>query len=119
MNRQEHVIIGIVIFSVFSWFLYQLVKVPFDIIFFGLISTIVGSIIPDILEPSTNWMHRGIGHSKRALKITGEIFAITIVLSLLSFFNGIFFIFYIIASFFLGYAFHLLADATTAVGLPD
>ena len=119
MNKQQHIIIGIIIFFVFTWFFYYVVKVSIDIIFFGLIGTILGSIIPDILEPSANWMHRGIGHSKRALKITGEIFAITTGLSLLSFFNGIFFIFYIIASFFLGYAFHLLADATTTVGLPD
>ncbi len=119
MNKQQHVIIGIIVFAAFTWIFYYLVPVSVAIIFYGLIGTIVGSIIPDILEPSTSWMHRGIGHSKRALKFTGKLFAIIALLGLLSFFNSIFFIFYIIASFFLGYVVHLLADATTAVGLPE
>jgi membrane-bound metal-dependent hydrolase YbcI (DUF457 family) len=119
MNKQEHVLIGLIIFLAFSWLFYFLVKIPSDVIIYGLIGAILGSIIPDILEPATNWMHRGLGHSKRALKLTGRIFAITALLGLLSFFISLFFIFYIVASFFLGYVAHLLADATTAVGLPD
>lgn len=119
MNKQEHVFIGIIVFSVFTWILYSLIKISYGVIFYGLIGVILGSIIPDMLEPATNWMHRGLGHSKRALKFVGKIFVITALLGLLSFFNGIFLIFYIIASFFLGYVAHLLADATTAVGLPD
>ncbi|MGA2933587.1 MAG: metal-dependent hydrolase [Methanomicrobiales archaeon] len=119
MNRQEHVIIGIIIFAAFTWLFYYLVKIPVDIIIYGGIGAVIGSIIPDILEPATNWMHRGFGHSKRALKFTGKIFAITALLGLFSFFISMFFIFYVIASFFLGYVAHLLADGTTAVGLPD
>ena len=119
MNREQHVIIGIIIFAAFTWLFYYLVKIPTDMIIYGGIGAVIGSIIPDILEPATNWMHRGIGHSKRALKFTGKIFAITALVGLLSFFISMFFIFYVVASFFLGYVAHLLADATTTVGLPD
>lgn len=119
MNKQQHVIIGIIIFVVFTWLFQYLVKIPVDMIIYGGIGAVIGSVIPDFLEPPKNWMHRGLGHSKRALKFTGKIFAITALLGLFSFFIGMFYIFYIIASFFLGYVAHLLADATTEVGLPD
>jgi membrane-bound metal-dependent hydrolase YbcI (DUF457 family) len=84
-----------------------------DGIAYAFIAAVIGSIIPDILEAPTNWMHRGLGHSKRALKLTGKIMVFT---SLIGIFISFF---YIISSFFLGYVFHLLADATTEVGLPD
>jgi len=119
MNREQHVFIGIVIFAVFTLPFYYLAKIPANIVLYGGIGAVIGSIIPDILEPATSWMHRGVGHSKRALKLTGKIFAIAALLGILSFFNSMFFIFYIIASFFLGYVAHLLADSTTAVGLPE
>jgi membrane-bound metal-dependent hydrolase YbcI (DUF457 family) len=119
MNKQEHVFIGIIIFAIYTWFLYSLVKISSNTIIYAAIGAILGSIIPDVIEPASNWMHRGIGHSKRALKLTGKIFVITGLLGVLSYFHSIFFNFYIIASFFLGYVAHLLADATTPVGLPD
>lgn len=84
-----------------------------DAIAYAFIAAVLGSIIPDILEAPTNWMHRGLGHSKRALRLVGKILAVTTLIGLF------FYIFYIISSFFLGYVFHLLADATTEVGLPD
>ena len=98
MNREQHLIIGIIIFAVFTWLYYYLVKIPVDMIIYGGIAAVIGSIIPDILEPATNWMHRGLGHSKRALIFTGKIFAITAFLGLLSFLISMFFIFYVIAS---------------------
>jgi hypothetical protein len=85
----------------------------------GFIAVVLGSLIPDILEAPSSWMHRGLGHSKRALKLTTKVFAITAFLGLFSFLIQIFSIFFIISSFFLGYAVHLLADATTEVGLPE
>jgi len=119
MNRQEHVMIGLIVFSLFTWIFYNIVKIPINMIIFGGIGALFGSIIPDLLEPATNWMHRGTCHSKRALKFTVKVFAIVVLIGLLSFFFSTFLIFYIIASFFLGYIAHLLADATTTVGLPD
>jgi membrane-bound metal-dependent hydrolase YbcI (DUF457 family) len=119
MNRPEHVGIGIV-----SWVLYDillhLVNENFgSVILYALIAVVLGSIIPDILEPPTNWMHRDIYHSKRALKLTGKIFAVTALIGLLSYFFYIFSVSYILSNFFLGYTSHLLADSTTKTGLPD
>jgi small-conductance mechanosensitive channel len=119
MNKQQHLIIGILSFLVYAYFDYALIKISYDIILFGLIAVVLGSIIPDILEAPQNWMHRGLGHSKRALKFTGKIFGITTILGLFSMIVPYFFIFFIISSFILGYGVHLLADATTEVGLPD
>jgi membrane-bound metal-dependent hydrolase YbcI (DUF457 family) len=113
MKRQEHLLIGTVAFVIYSYIFYVIIKISMDGIAYAFIAAVIGSIIPDILEAPTNWMHRGLAHSKRALKLTGKILAFTSLI-------GIFFSFsYIISSFFLGYVFHLLADATTKVGLPD
>jgi len=119
MNREQHLVIGIITFFLYTYFIYILVKISTDAIVLGFIAVVLGSIIPDILESPKNWMHRGLGHSKRALKFTATIFAITAFFGLFSFIINIFSIFYIISSFFLGYIVHLLADATTEVGLPD
>ncbi|MCZ7394152.1 MAG: metal-dependent hydrolase [Candidatus Methanoperedens sp.] len=113
MNRQQHLTIGVIAFLAYTYLIYLAIKISSDAIVYALISAVLGSIIPDILEAPTSWMHRGLGHSKRALKLTGKILVITALVGLL------FSIFYIISSFFLGYVFHLLADATTEVGLPD
>ncbi len=137
MNRQQHLIIGAIAFVAYTYLIYLVIKIstdaiayasiaivlpitvilpprmPQDAIAYAFIAVVLGSVIPDILEAPTNWMHRGLGHSKRALKFTGKILVLTTLI-------GLFFsIFYIISSFFLGYVFHLLADATTEVGLPD
>jgi membrane-bound metal-dependent hydrolase YbcI (DUF457 family) len=119
MNREQHLLSGIIIFAVFTWIFTFLVTIPVNTIIYGGIGAAIGSIIPDILEPATDWTHRGVCHSKRALKFTGKIFAITAILGLLSFFIAMFSIFYILASFFLGYVAHLIADSTTTVGLPE
>ena len=119
MNRQQHVIVGLISFFLYTYLIYYLSKIFPDTIVMGLIAVVLGSVIPDILESPKNWMHRGLGHSKRALKFTATIFVITAFLGLFSSIINVFSIFYIISSFFLGYIFHLLADATTEVGLPD
>jgi hypothetical protein len=119
MNRQEHLTIGVIAFLAYTYLIYLIIKISNNAIVYAFIAVVLGSIIPDILEAPTSWMHRGLGHSKRALKLTGKIFVITALIGLLSSIIYIFSIFYIISGFFLGYVFHLLADATTEVGLPD
>lgn len=113
MNRQQHLTIGAIAFIVYTYLIYFAIKISIDTIVYAFIAVVLGSIIPDILETPTNWMHRGLGHSKRTLKLMGKILIVTAIVGFL------FSIFYIISSFFLGYVFHLLADATTEVGLPD
>jgi membrane-bound metal-dependent hydrolase YbcI (DUF457 family) len=118
MNKPEHIAIGIIAFLIFTG-LYSVIKIPVNWIGYGFIGVIIGSILPDILEPAKSWMHRGVGHSKRTLKMLGMIFAVNAILALFSFFINIFSIFYVISCCLLGYIVHLLADATTNVGLPD
>ncbi len=113
MNRQEHVAIGIIAFLVYTYLLYLIFKASTGAIMYAFLAALLGSVIPDILEAPTSWMHRSTCHSKRALKLCGKIFAVTALIGL--FFSA----FYVISSFFLGYVFHLLADSTTEVGLPD
>ncbi|MCZ7357333.1 MAG: hypothetical protein O8C66_09800 [Candidatus Methanoperedens sp.] len=113
MNRQQHLTIGAIAFIVYTYLIYLIIRISTDVVVYAFIAVVLGSIIPDILEAPASWMHRGLGHSKRALKLMGKILIITALIGLLI--N----IFYIISSFFLGYVFHLLADATTEVGLPD
>lgn len=119
MNRQQHLAIGAIAFIAYTYLIYLIIKISEDTIIYAFIAVVLGSIIPDVLEAPTNWMHRGLGHSKRALKLTVKIFTITALFGLLSYFFYIFSIFYVLSNFFLGYAVHLLADATTKTGLPD
>lgn len=119
MNKKVHICIGIIAFFIYTWVFYSIIKIPTDVKLYGLGSVIIGSVIPDILEPANNWMHRGMCHSKRALKFSVTIFVITAFTSLISIVFRDFFVFYVISCLFLGYLVHLLADSTTEVGLPD
>ncbi len=119
MKKGEHVFIGVIAFLAYTYFLSFIVRIPSDGSIFGFFCALFGSVIPDFLSLATNWMHRGICHSKRALKFVATIFFITAICGLISFLISTSPAFYLISCFFLGYFFHLLADATTNVGLPD
>jgi hypothetical protein len=80
---------------------------------YGVILAVIGSGIPDILEPASHWTHRNKFHSKKTLRLSIGIFSITATIGLFSP------IFFYISCFFLGYMFHLLADNITKVGLPE
>jgi len=126
MNRDEHIVIGIVIFGVYYFGVYYFINnflinsfvnpvigISVNGIWYvGAILTLIGSVIPDYIEPATHWTHRGKFHSKRTLNLTLWIFLITAIIGLFSA------PFFYISSFFLGYIFHLFADSTTPVGLP-
>jgi membrane-bound metal-dependent hydrolase YbcI (DUF457 family) len=80
---------------------------------YGVILAVIGSGIPDILEPAYHWNHRDKFHSKKTLRVSVAVFSITAII-------GLFFpLSYYISCFFLGYMFHLLADSLTKVGLPE
>jgi len=119
MKKGAHLFIGIIAFLAYAYLFSFIVRIPTDGLILGFFGVLIGSVIPDYLEPPTNWMHRGIGHSIRALKFVTTIFAITTVCGIISFLVSTFSMFFLIACFFLGYLMHLLADATTEVGLPD
>ncbi len=118
MRKQAHLVIGAITFSAYTYPIYLLMKIPMNTILLGFLSVLLGSVIPDVLEPPKNWMHRGLGHSRRALKFSAEIFAVTAALGLFQFYISVLYLSYIASAFFLGYVVHLLADATTPAGLP-
>lgn len=113
MNRQEHLIICTFAFAGYAYFVNLLVKISLDNIAIAFFLALIGTILPDILEPPTSWEHRGIAHSLGALKFFGISLIITALMGLLSY------IFYIASGFFLGYFVHLLIDSITPAGLPD
>lgn len=87
-----------------------IIPIAGDVIIVSVYFAIIGSILPDILEPSENGKKY---HSKRTLKLTGKILAIIAIISLILITINI------IVGFFIGYVSHLLADSTTEAGLPD
>ena len=122
MNYREHVLIGVIIFFVYNFFnntiinaiLHPIIGISISTMWlYGVILTVIGSGIPDILDPPTHWTHRKEFHSKKTLRLTGLIFSITAIIGLFST------IFFYISCFFLGYVFHLLADSLTKVGLHE
>lgn len=118
MRRGSHLVIGSV-----GFVLYQLVleaacpavQYPWVIGFFA---TAAGSLFPDILEPGTSIHHRGICHSRGALKLVSALFLVAAAISLFAVPVPHLILVYLASCFFLGYAFHLVADSFTRMGLP-
>ena len=118
MRRQTHLVIGAIAFIAYTYPLYLLLKLPSNVILTAFFAALFGSVMPDVLEPAKDWTHRGLCHSRRALKFSGMVFAISAALGLFQFFVPELYPAYVASGFFLGYAMHLLADATTPAGLP-
>jgi len=118
MRRQTHLLIGALAFAAYTYPLYLLLHLPSGTMLVGLFCSFFGSVMPDVLEPARDWTHRGIGHSRRAMKTSLWIFVATAVLGLFQIWNHELFLSYLASGFFLGYALHLLADSTTPAGLP-
>jgi len=118
MNRQAHLLIGVICFLVYLYVTGLFHGITGELFVSGIVAVAAGSLVPDIIEPATSARHRGVFHSRRALKAVSVLF-------LLAAFS-VFFIsavsrspFVFAAScFFLGYAAHLLADSLTRAGLP-
>jgi len=79
MNQEEHIFIGIVIFCVYYFidnflvnsFVTPVIGISVNGLWYvGAVLTIIGSIIPDYIEPATHWTHRSKFHSKRTLNLT-------------------------------------------------
>ena len=106
-DKFTHIFIGVVGAVAISLIL----KADIGIVF---ISALIGSVIPDILDPPIDYKHRKYFHSKR-------------VLSYLLHFWFFFLLITIITDLWLvdvvlygttGYILHLLLDSTTPMGLP-
>ena len=116
MNNDEHIFIGLLI-SVITGILISRSITGFNLVYilihigFG----IGGAILPDVIEPPSSAWHRRFFHSKLLLSILLILgllvvsYAHTSSNSFLGAISGI----------IVGYTSHLVADATTSMGLPD
>ncbi|MFZ0004591.1 MAG: metal-dependent hydrolase [Methanoregula sp.] len=119
MRREFHLIIGILVFFVYAYLLHGIQSITIGYFVLGFCAVIIGSILPDILEPATNSKHRGIFHSWGALKCIVCIFGISALTDLvLALPESTKVMVFPVSCCALGYSFHLLADSTTRRGLP-
>lgn len=104
MNSKEHYTLAFILLIVIYFILNY-----FNLLsYFGYsVSLLLGSVLPDMIEPAKNYMHRNYFHSKRFLKILYYLIIPTLILSIL--FNYLFYIFFLI----MGYISHLWLDSTT------
>ena len=118
MNRQAHLVIGVVLFLVYVYVTGFFHHTASDLFVYGIVAVTAGSLLPDVLEPPTSAKHRCICHSRRALKSVSVMFLLTAMPVLFA--PGIvhFPLVFSASCFFLGYAVHLLADSLTRAGLP-
>jgi inner membrane protein len=118
MNSGEHTGIGIIVFLLYAYFIGHIVSSLNNQWIWGLIAVVIGSLLPDILEPARNYRHRALLHSVRALLASFFLFGATALIAVVIAFFSEFSAFYLASCFFLGYMFHLLADSITPMGLP-
>jgi membrane-bound metal-dependent hydrolase YbcI (DUF457 family) len=118
MNRQAHLVIGIILFVVYGYLAGSFHGPSGEPLAFGIVAVAAGSLFPDLLEPATSARHRGIFHSRRALKSVTVIFLLTAIPVLFAPDISRFPLVFSASCFFLGYSAHLLADSTTRAGLP-
>jgi len=119
MRRGVHLLIGAFGILAYSYLLSLILEIPANTLLMGFFATLFGSVMPDAIEPARTWSHRGLGHSRRMLRLAGWLFALTAVLGLLQIAVPDLSVSYIVSAFFLGYGLHLLADSVTPAGLPD
>jgi membrane-bound metal-dependent hydrolase YbcI (DUF457 family) len=118
MIRQWHLLIGGLAVVVYQLFLENVsTAVPYPWLS-GIALAAIGSVFPDVLEPAYSSNHRGIFHSRGILRLVSVAFLVTALIT-----DGLYPLLdrgpaYLASCFLLGYLSHLLADATTARGLP-
>jgi hypothetical protein len=118
MNRQAHLVIGVGLFLVYFYAAGLFHAAAGALFVFGIVAVSAGSLFPDIVEPATSARHRGIFHSRRALKVAGVLFLLSAVIVLLAPASPRLPVVFAASCFFLGWAAHLLADSVTRAGLP-
>jgi membrane-bound metal-dependent hydrolase YbcI (DUF457 family) len=118
MRRGVHLAIGILTFCLYAWLGSRLYGISPGLLVLGVCAVVTGSLMPDLLERPTSSRHRGIFHSRRALKWSGVMFCLTAFLFILPEvpYQPVI---YALSSFTLGYLLHLGADSLTRRGLPD
>jgi len=110
MNKEQHFTVAIVLLIAIYFGLNWLNLLNY---FFYAGVLIIGSVLPDIIEPAKHYTHRNYFHSKRFLKILYYSLIPTLLIGI--FFNWILYIFFLVV----GYISHLWLDSTTKMGLPN
>lgn len=113
MKRDKHIVLGLIGFIAYVILLQSLRSFETSILVIGGIASVLGSVVPDLIEPAEDFRHRGFAHSRRVLSMFAMIFLAT---SLISIFLPILLI---ISAGLIGYILHLLADSTTKTGIPE
>lgn len=103
MRNREHVLIAFAV----GYVLYQFLNIGGSAFF----PLVIGSVLPDVLEPAADYKHRGFFHSKRVLK---KMPVSVLIGFIIGWSTGYYHLFFGL----LGYSTHLLCDATTPMGLP-
>ena len=111
MKRQEHILIGLIAAGLISFLIDGFTFGPS--LGYAIVGGVIGSLLPDRIEPPNHYTHRDFFHSVRLMRILGAIMIVSLPISF--FITEIWLIFYGI----IGYEMHLLADGTTPMGLPD
>jgi len=109
-NRETHFVFA-VIFLIIIYFILKQFNLMDYLFYAGIL--IIGSVLPDIIEPAKNYTHRNYFHSKRFLKILYYSLIPTLLVGI--FFHNFLYVFF----FILVYISHLWLDSTTKMGLPD
>ena len=78
MNNREHVLIGVLIFVAYNTINNIIInsvfnpspKLSFGSMFaYGAIVAVIGSLMPDIIEPAFHWSDRSKFHSKKITRL--------------------------------------------------
>ncbi len=110
MNKEEHFTLAIIL-VIAIYFILNYLNLLNYFPYAGVL--LIGSVLPDIIEPAKHYTHRNYFHSKRFLKILYYSLIPTLLLGV--FIHGILYLFFLV----IGYISHLWLDSTTKMGLPD
>ena len=129
MNRKVHMVIGVFVSTLIAYWIdgtfytdpwvtlpfilpWETHYFAFSTMVYAIIGGIIGSILPDMIEPPDHYTHRGFFHSVSMMRF---LLVALIVSFLIAFYETwVWSVFYVIV----GYVMHLLADGTTPMGLP-
>ena len=115
LKNQEHITIGLfigLIVGILSGI--RLINFNLSLLIVFVVFSVMGSLFPDVVEPPVSWKHRKFFHSWSLLGIL-VILGIGLFLVVISSGNSVV---YLLLGFVSGYSAHLIADATTPMGLP-
>ncbi|MGV8171756.1 MAG: metal-dependent hydrolase [Candidatus Woesearchaeota archaeon] len=117
MLRATHALLGFLIGTLFAIWLH-LSGYIFPIVVGCILIAIWGSILPDSIDPPTNYLHRSIGHNIVSLVFfaIAAIMGLALSIILRSWYNV--WIFILPTAFAFGFLSHLILDMTTPMGLP-